>query len=68
MLIAQITDLHVRREGELIYDRVDTLPMLERAVAHLLRLDPAPDIVLLTGDLVDSGHPGEYARLRRALM
>ena len=67
MLIAQITDLHVRREGELIYGCVDTLPMLERAVAHLLRLDPAPDIVLLTGDLVDSGHPGEYARLRRAL-
>ncbi len=67
MLIAQITDTHIKRAGELIYRKVDTLPMLENAVAQLNRLDPAPDIVLLTGDLVDSGDPGEYARLRAAI-
>lgn len=67
MLIAQITDTHITRAGGLIYGRVDTLAMLEAAVAHLKRLDPAPDLVLLTGDLVDSGHAEEYARLRRAL-
>ena len=53
MLIAQITDTHVKHAGKLAYGRVDTLLMLERAVAHLRRLDPQPDVVLLTGDLVD---------------
>jgi 3',5'-cyclic AMP phosphodiesterase CpdA len=67
VLIAQITDTHIKRGGELVYRRVDTLPMLEAAIAHLNRLDPPPDIVLATGDLTDSGHPEEYARLRGAL-
>ena len=67
MLIAQISDLHIKHDGKLAYGRVDTLPMLEAAVAHLGRLDPAPDIVLLTGDLVDEGSDAEYARLRQAL-
>ena len=67
MLIAQITDLHVKHEGKRAYGRVDTLPMLEAAVAHLRRLDPAPDAVLATGDLVDEGSDAEYALLRQAL-
>lgn len=67
MLIAQISDLHVKHAGKLAYGRVDTLPMLELAVVHLRRLDPQPDIVLLTGDLVDEGSDGEYALLRGAL-
>jgi len=67
MLIAQISDMHVKREGELLYGRIDTAGYLERAVAHLLRLDPRPDIVLATGDLVEGGKPEEYARLRRLL-
>jgi 3',5'-cyclic AMP phosphodiesterase CpdA len=36
-------------------------------VAHLNRLSPAPDAVLATGDLVDSGDAGEYARLKELL-
>ncbi|MCC6467348.1 MAG: phosphodiesterase [Alphaproteobacteria bacterium] len=67
MLIAQITDLHVKHAGKLAYGRVDTYPMLELAVAHLRRLDPQPDVVLLTGDLVDEGSDAEYDRLRDAL-
>lgn len=67
MLIAQISDLHIMPEGQLMSGRVDTAPYLERAVAHLLALDPRPDIVLATGDLVDGGKPEEYARLRAIL-
>jgi 3',5'-cyclic AMP phosphodiesterase CpdA len=67
MLMAQITDPHVKHAGKLAYGRVDTLPMLDRAVAHLRRLDPQPDVVLLTGDLVDEGSDAEYGRLRHAL-
>ena len=67
MLIAQITDMHVKAEGELLFKRIDTAAYLERAVSHLLKLDPRPDIVLATGDLVEAGKPEEYARLRRLL-
>lgn len=67
MLIAQISDLHVMPAGRLMSGRVDTGPYLERAVDHLLALDPRPDVVLATGDLVDAGSPAEYARLREIL-
>jgi len=36
-------------------------------VAHVNALDPRPDVVLATGDLVEGGKPEEYARLRRLL-
>ncbi len=67
MLIAQVTDMHLRAEGQLLYDRIDTGGFLDRAVAHVLKLDPKPDVVLLTGDLVEGGKPEEYARLRRMI-
>ena len=67
MLIAQISDTHVKREGELLYGRIDTQGFLERAVAHVNGLDPRPDVALVTGDLVDKGTPGEYANLKRLL-
>ena len=67
MLIAQISDMHVKAAGKLLYKRIDTAGYLERAVAHIMRLDPRPDIVLATGDLVDGGKPEEYALLRDLL-
>lgn len=67
MLIAQISDTHIMPAGRLMSGRVDTGPYLQRAVAHLLALDPRPDLVLATGDLVDAGSPVEYARLRGIL-
>lgn len=66
-LIAQITDLHIRRPGELALRRVDTAAMLDRAIARLAALDPAPDAVVATGDLVDGGTDAEYAHLRARL-
>ena len=67
MSIAQITDTHIRPDGVLAYGRVDTAPYLARAVEHLLRLRPRPDVVLATGDLVDAGSADEYRRLRALL-
>ena len=67
MLIAQISDMHIKPPGELLYNRVDTAGFLERAVAHVSALDPRPDIVLATGDLVDGGKVEEYAPLRQLL-
>jgi len=67
MLIAQLSDPHIKSPGQLLYDRIDTAGYLERAVAHVLKLDPLPDVVIMTGDLVDGGKPEEYAHLRRLL-
>jgi 3',5'-cyclic AMP phosphodiesterase CpdA len=67
VLIAQITDMHIKPEGVLAYARVDTAAFLARAVDHILHLETRPDVVLGTGDLVDGGSPEEYRRLRRLL-
>jgi Icc protein len=67
MLIAQVTDTHIKAAGRLAYRTVDSAQMLRNCVAHLNALDPRPDLVLLTGDLVDFGRPEEYALLRKIL-
>lgn len=67
MLIAQITDTHIKLPGKLAYRKVDTAAMLERCVAHLAALKQQPDLILLTGDLVDLGRPEEYDHLKAIL-
>ena len=67
MLIAQISDTHIKPEGQIAYGRVDTAVFLAKAVAHLNALQPRPDMILVTGDLVDAGAPVEYTRLRTLL-
>ena len=67
MVIAQISDTHIKPEGRLAYERVDTAWHLGRCVEHLLALDPRPDVVLATGDLVDGGLVEEYRLLARLL-
>lgn len=41
--------------------------MLAAAIRHLNALRPRPDLVLITGDLVDEGDPAEYRALRGLL-
>src|ERR1700675_3463723 len=67
MLIAQITDLHVKGSDRLVYQRLDTARFLRAAVAQIAALTPLPDIVVVTGDLTDSGRKEEYAALREIL-
>ena len=54
-------------KGQLAYGRVDTAPMLRDAIDHLNRLDPQPNVVLITGDLADKGDRNAYAHLREIL-
>lgn len=67
MIVAQISDPHIRAEGKRAYGRVDTAQHLANCIAALNGLDPRPDIVVLTGDLVHAGGPAEYANLARLL-
>lgn len=67
MLIAQITDTHVRLPGQLAYRRVDTAAMLGNCVDAVQALKQQPELIVLTGDLVDFGSPAEYAHLRSIL-
>lgn len=59
MLIAQISDLHITTEDALLR-LVDTSATLRRAVEVLNSMEPRPDCVLATGDLVDNGTDAEY--------
>jgi 3',5'-cyclic AMP phosphodiesterase CpdA len=67
MLLAQISDLHIKRPGALAYRRVDTAAHLARCIARLNALDPRPDAVVITGDLVDQGEPEQYVHLKSLL-
>ena len=42
-------------------------PARDRVLDHLLALDPAPDLLLVTGDVADHGYAEEYAAARAVL-
>jgi 3',5'-cyclic-AMP phosphodiesterase len=65
--IAQISDLHIKPPGRLAYGRVDTATALERCVAALNAFEPAPDFVVISGDLADTPVAEEYDYLARLL-
>lgn len=67
MIIAQISDLHVHAEGNNAYGVVNTIPLVQQAIAHLNQLDPRPDVVVATGDLTHRGQVEEYEMLRSLL-
>ena len=58
-LVAQVSDMHVKTER----GGVDTNALLQQCVEHLRARRERPDVVVLTGDLTESGRPAEYARL-----
>ncbi len=66
LLIAQLSDAHVGIDPADL-GGLDTLAALRRAVAHVLTLAPAPDVVLFTGDLTERGIAAEYAQVVQAL-
>ena len=67
VLIAQISDLHIKRRGELAYGRVDTATALSRCIAELNRFLPRPDLVVISGDLVDTPTGEAYDHLNALL-
>jgi 3',5'-cyclic-AMP phosphodiesterase len=66
--IAQISDLHIKPPGTLAYGKVDTAKALERCIAALNEFAPAPDFVVISGDLADAPSAEEYDHLKRLLV
>jgi 3',5'-cyclic AMP phosphodiesterase CpdA len=62
--IAHLSDPHLLAGGRLQYGVVDTEAGLVRALARLAAVDPAPQALVMTGDLADRAEPAAYERLR----
>lgn len=60
MLIAQLSDLHVRPRGVPAARVVETNMLVERALAAVAALNPRPDVVVVSGDVTECGRPEEY--------
>ncbi len=67
MLIAHITDPHIGLKPGLLTGQVDPTGSLRRALAHVRAVQPAVDVLLLTGDLTDSGQAADYALIAALL-
>jgi predicted MPP superfamily phosphohydrolase len=67
ILIAQISDLHITAPGTLAYGRVDTAAALRQTIATLNRLTRRPELIVITGDIADSGLAEQYAHARALL-
>ncbi len=70
MLIAQVTDLHIRESGHMAYGRVDTVSALEKAISALNRFSRSNrkiEHVLITGDIADLGNLDAYYLTRSLL-
>jgi len=59
MIIAQISDTHIALDTPDADQRVRDF---ERTVADINALDPAPDVIVHTGDIVHNGRQDEYAQ------
>lgn len=66
-LCVHLSDCHIVEPGRKAAGAVDTAPYLAAAVEHVNRLDPRPDVVLVSGDLVNDGTADQYAHLAELL-
>ncbi len=64
MIIAQISDTHIALDTP---DSDRRIRDFERTIADINALDPAPDVIFHTGDVVHNGRPAEYAEAVRIL-
>ncbi len=60
-LLVQITDTHILPRGDLLYGEVDTAAHLRESVAEINAMNPQPDLVMITGDLVEKPGDATYS-------
>lgn len=64
MIIAQISDTHIALDTD---DADRRIRDFARTIADINALDPAPDVIVHTGDIVHNGREDEYAEAARIL-
>ncbi len=67
MRIFQLTDCHLFEDPAARLGGVDTHGTLAAVIGALASAQPAPDVVLATGDLTQLGEAGAYGRMRSQL-
>jgi len=67
VVIAQFSDLHIMAAGQSNRHGIDPDPGLARCIASLNAQPVTPDLLMLSGDLVNEGSAAEYRRLRDQL-
>ena len=67
MLIAHITDPHLGLDTRALPGHPGPVQALRQALEHALGMEPPPQVLLLTGDLTDSGAESDYRALRGLL-
>lgn len=65
MLIAHLTDAHLGLDPGALLGRIEPAAALRRALAHVRGLGTPADVLLLSGDLTESGADADYQTLRR---
>ncbi|MBO0845648.1 MAG: metallophosphoesterase [Nocardioides sp.] len=63
-VLAHLSDSHLLTGDARQYDAIDTAARFAAALDRLSRMDPAPQALVLTGDLADLGEPEAYRQLR----
>jgi len=66
LTILHVSDVHAT-DGGLLYGAVDGLERLDRVGAYAERTGITPELVIVTGDLAERGHPGAYPSIDRAM-
>ncbi len=67
MLLVQISDTHIDEPGTLVYGSFDTATALQKTVNAINAMDPAPDLVLHTGDIASHGSVPRYEAFREII-
>jgi 3',5'-cyclic-AMP phosphodiesterase len=67
VVIAQVSDMHLRDDGILLKQKVDTDAALNAAIDHINNWTRSPDIVIATGDLVQKAVHQNYENFRNKL-
>jgi 3',5'-cyclic AMP phosphodiesterase CpdA len=65
MIIAQVSDTHIALDSP---DTDQRIQDFERTISDINKLDPIPDAVVHTGDIVHNGRQDEYAQSIAILM
>lgn len=67
LTFVQLTDLHIRKPGQLAYGKVDTSEYLRTTVESVRALRQRPEAIVITGDLTDFGRAEEYQYMKELL-